>query len=139
MPKITGQVSRYTVVAESEAGGKVVHRLRLELAAPPGAVLPDFDVVFVDSPPQDFIVFGAEIVSVSLEASAFDSMYEIVRTEQPVFAAAVEVQLLGRTLRRFSLSTDPEPVGEGDADTSASAPASAPPVVPSPPDPAPFR
>jgi hypothetical protein len=99
------------------------------------AATPFLDVDFVDSPPEDFIRFATDAVTVSLAAPAFASMYEILRTERPVFASAEEVQLLGRTQRRFVLSTGSEPTGEGNVDGSAVTP---PTFVPLP-DPPPFR
>ncbi len=135
MAKVSGTVRTYTVSVESDAAGKVLRSLRLQLTATRDGDAPFLDVDFVDSPPDDFIQFATDSVTVSMAASAFASMYEILRTERPVFAAAEELQLLGRTQRRFVLSTGSEPVGEGDVDTSAMTP---PPFTPLP-DPPPFR
>jgi hypothetical protein len=132
--KVSGTVSSYAVSVESDGGGKVLRNLRLQLAATRDGA-PFLDVDFVDKPPDDFIVFATGSVTVSLAASAFASMYDILRTERPVFASAEEVQLLGKTRRRFVLSTGAEPTGEGDVDGSAVSP---PPFVPLP-DPPPFR
>jgi hypothetical protein len=135
MAKVSGTVSSYAVSVESDGGGKVLRNLRLQLAATRDGDAPFLDVDFVDKPPDDFIVFATGSVTVSLAASAFASMYDILRTERPVFASAEEVQLLGKTRRRFVLSTGAEPTGEGDVDGSAVSP---PPFVPLP-DPPPFR
>jgi hypothetical protein len=141
MPILSGPVNSYVVSVESSAGGHASYRIRLNIDVPSG---PDqiLDVVFVDSPPDDFILFATGFVEVGMPVSAFASTYEIVRTERPVFAAAQETQLFGKLRRRFVLSTDPEPLGEGDADASDTrrppAPPDPPPNVPLP-DPPPFR
>jgi hypothetical protein len=135
MAKVSGTVSSYAVSVESDGGGKVLRTLRLQLAATRDGEAPFLDVDFVDKPPDEFIVFATGSVNVALATSAFASMYDILRTERPVFASAEEASLLGKTRRRFVLSTGAEPVGEGDVDSSAVSPPAFMPL----PDPPPFR
>jgi hypothetical protein len=135
MTKVSGTVSSYAVSVESDGGGKILRNLRLQLQVTRDGEAPFVDVDFVDKPPDNFILFASGSATVSLAASAFASMYEILRTERPVFASAEEVQLLGKTRRRFVLSTGAEPTGEGNVDGSAVSP---PRFVPLP-DPPPFR
>jgi hypothetical protein len=135
MAKVSGTVRSYTVSVESDGAGKILRSLRLQLLASRVDATPFLDVDFVDSPPEDFMFFSADSATVRLATSAFQSMYEILRTERPVFASAEEVELLGRTQRRFILSTGSEPTGEGNVDGSAVTPPSFVPL----PDPPPFR
>lgn len=114
MPRIANY--KVGVMRSHEAGP--VRWLTLNLAEPEGA-LSAVSVFFYEKPGAKlgFVNRETGYLVANLPAADFDAMYDLVKTESPVFVTwrlhPDEERLLG-----IDVSTSEEPVGEGAPDSS---------------------
>ena len=91
--------------------------IRLLLKPSGGSPAHTVSIEFPSALPADYIDIGNAFSTVRMTAARFEQVYEILKTESPVFFTAYEFG----NLRFVGVTTDPEATGEGfrDGDTAA--------------------